>query len=220
MQRGFFVEMIELKWHKNKGDLRMKITAKEIGFCAVVCALLLGGQFLLSMISGVEVVTVVLLCFAFSFGAVLGMLSATAFSLLRCLIWGFYPSVVLTYLIYYNLFCLLFGVLGLQHRKWKEKQAGLADENGRNDENEKKKVVFKRVGYVVIITLLACICTACFTLLDAVITPLFYAYTAEAAWGYLLGSLPFMVPQIICTAVTVGLFFLPLTNIFNRAVKK
>ena len=40
------------------------------------------------------------------------MITATCFSLLRCLLFGFYPNIIILYLIYYNLFALLFGTLG------------------------------------------------------------------------------------------------------------
>ena len=89
------------------------ITAKEIACAAVMTALLIGGQFALSWVAGVEVVTVLLLCFAFVFGPRAGALTAIAFSLLRCFIWGFYPSVIVLYLIYYPLFAIFFGFLGM-----------------------------------------------------------------------------------------------------------
>ena len=86
--------------------------AKEIAAVAVMCALLIGGQLVLSSVSGVEVVTVLLLSFSFTFGRRAGVLAAIAFSILRCFLWGFFPSVILLYLIYYPLFALAFGALG------------------------------------------------------------------------------------------------------------
>jgi len=90
-------------------------TAKEIAYCSAAVALLVGGQFLLSGVSGVELVTVLLLVFSYAFGAVRGMAVATAFSLLRTFLFGFFPYVVVLYLVYYNLFALFFGLLG-RHR--------------------------------------------------------------------------------------------------------
>ena len=87
------------------------MNAKKIAVCAVTVALLIAVQFALSFVSGLELVTVLLLCFCYTFGAACGMLVATAFSLIRCLLFGFMPNVVLLYLIYYNLFALLFGSL-------------------------------------------------------------------------------------------------------------
>lgn len=86
--------------------------AKDIAAVAVMTALLIGGQLVLSPVAGVEVVTVLLAAFSFSYGARSGMLAATAFSLLRCFLFGFYPTAIVLYLIYYPLFALVFGLLG------------------------------------------------------------------------------------------------------------
>ena len=64
-----------------------RATAKEIAVCAVMTALLIGGQAAFFPISGIEIVTVLLLTFSWSFGPRAGAMVATAFSLLRCLIW-------------------------------------------------------------------------------------------------------------------------------------
>lgn len=86
--------------------------ARQIAVSSLTLALLLSMQYALSFVSGVELVTVILLCFCYTFGIRLGVLTATAFSLTRCLLFGFSPSVVLLYLIYYNLFAVLFGAIG------------------------------------------------------------------------------------------------------------
>jgi hypothetical protein len=87
-------------------------TARTIAYDAVMTALLIGGQFVLSSVAGIEVVTVLLVCFSFVFGVLNGMLTAVAFSILRCAIGGFTVSAVVLYLIYYPLLALLFGLLG------------------------------------------------------------------------------------------------------------
>lgn len=87
-------------------------TAKNIAYIALMTALLTGGQFALSFVAGVEIVTVLLLCFSAYFGVIIGVATAVSFCTLRCLIWGFMPNVVLLYYIYYPLFALLFGLLG------------------------------------------------------------------------------------------------------------
>lgn len=87
-------------------------TARTIAYIALMTALLIGGQFALSFVAGVEVVTVLLLCFSAYFGVIVGVTAAVSFCTLRCLIWGFMPNVVLLYYIYYPLFALLFGLLG------------------------------------------------------------------------------------------------------------
>ncbi len=87
-------------------------TAKNIAYIALMTALLIGGQFALSFVAGVEIVTVLLLSFSAYFGVIIGVATAVSFCTLRCLIWGFMPNVVLLYFIYYPLFASLFGLLG------------------------------------------------------------------------------------------------------------
>ena len=77
-----------------------------------MCAVLLGGQFVFSFVAGVEIVTLLLACFSYVFGVKCGSVCATAFSLLRCFIYGFYPNVVILYLVYYPLLATVFGGLG------------------------------------------------------------------------------------------------------------
>lgn len=91
---------------------RYASTAKNIAYIALMTAILIGGQFALSFVAGIEIVTVLLLCFATYFGVAGGILTALSFSLLRCVIWGFYPTAVVLYLIYYPLFALCFGLIG------------------------------------------------------------------------------------------------------------
>ncbi len=94
----------------------MNKTVKKITACAAACALLIAVQLLLSPVAGVELVTALFLCFCTVYGVALGCLTATAFSLLRCLLFGFAPNVLLLYLVYYNLFAVLFGFLGRRKR--------------------------------------------------------------------------------------------------------
>ena len=80
--------------------------------CAVMTALLIAVQYVLGFVSGIELVTVLFLSFCYVFGAKCGLLTGVAFSLLRCLLFGFVPNVILLYLVYYSLFALLFGFVG------------------------------------------------------------------------------------------------------------
>ena len=84
-------------------------SAKKIILPGVFTALLIGGQLVLSGISGIEIVTVLLLTFVYRYGIGQGLFVANAFSLLRCFIFGFMPNVILLYLIYYNIFVFVFG---------------------------------------------------------------------------------------------------------------
>ncbi|MDE6597941.1 MAG: hypothetical protein K2K60_04820 [Clostridia bacterium] len=86
--------------------------SKEAAYIAVACALLIGGQYVFSFVVGVEIVTLILVCFASVFGVKRGVILATAFSILRCVIFGFTPAVLVLYLIYYPALAALFGGLG------------------------------------------------------------------------------------------------------------
>ena len=61
---------------------------------AICVAMLIGGQLALSGISGVEIVTVMMLCLCFSYGIHTGVAVATVFSLLRCFVFGFQVNVI------------------------------------------------------------------------------------------------------------------------------
>ena len=168
---------------------------RGVGYVAVVAvftALLLGAQYALWFVKGVEVVTVLLLVFSYRFGVRCGVLSAVAFSLLRCLLFGFFPNVVLLYLIYYPLFAACFGLLGNALRRRADLKTQL------------------------LVTALAVLFTALFTLLDDAVTPLFYGYTKEAALAYFLASLPTMAMQCACALLTVFLLFRPLMAVLRR----
>ncbi len=88
------------------------MNGRRIALCAVFVALLISVQYVFGFVPGVELVTVFLLCFCYAAGPFAGMVTATAFSLLRCLVFGFAPNVIILYLVYYNLFALLFGLTG------------------------------------------------------------------------------------------------------------
>ena len=236
--------------------------SKEIAYIAVTCAALLGGQFVFSFVVGVEVVTLILACFSYQFGARRGMICAVAFSLLRCLIYGFYPTVILLYLIYYPLLALLFGLLG----KCKNLSSPLCAVIVNilllsvstvcvfcyfADIIKVAKVyaVTIKVLLWVIFSLCAALCifydcvyfshlkakgeilkvillasagavmTALFTLLDDIITPVFWGYSRNTALAYFYSSFTAMLPQIICTVVSICTLFLPLCAAMKKAAK-
>lgn len=66
---------------------------------------------------------------------------------------------------------------------------------------------------------LASVCTVCFTLLDDIICPLFYGWSSLSALTYFYASLMAMLPQTVCTIVSVCTLYLPLTAVFKRAVR-
>lgn len=165
-------------------------SAREIALIAVFVALTIGGQFVLSAIPGVEVVTLLFVAFSYTFGARRGVLAATAFTLLRNFLFGLFPTAFILYLIYYNALACAFGLL--------------------------RRIRFTYVWVkAVSVTMIACTFTVCFTLLDNLITPLFFGFDKGAWRAYFYASLPVMIPQIICTAVTVGGLFLPFEKAFS-----
>lgn len=166
-------------------------TAKEISLLGVFIALLIGGQFVLSAVSGVEVVTVLAVSFFYFFGVKRGVVLATSFSLIRCLVFGFFANVVLLYLIYYNALAVLFGLIGKALNKKTSLKA------------------------VVIVTLTAVVCTVIFTVLDNFIAYIYFGLSQKAFEIYFNASLLTMIPQVICVAVTVPLLIYPLIKIYK-----
>ena len=159
---------------------------------AMCVALLIAGQLALSSVSGIEIVTVMLLCFCYCYGVRHGIAIATTFSLLRCFVFGFQINVIVLYLIYYNLFAVFFGWLG-------------ARLTGKNT-----------LLRLVIVVAAAVMFTTLFTLLDDVITPVIYGFNENVARVYFYQSLTAMIPQTICTAVTVSICFHPLTTVIKK----
>ncbi len=98
------------------GDGAIK-TSKEIALIGGMSALLLGGQLALSAVAGVEVVTVLTVAFSSVFGIRRGCTLAVVFSLLRCILFGFFPSVVILYLIYWPLLAFI-TALSSKGRIW------------------------------------------------------------------------------------------------------
>ena len=181
--------MNEMENKKQGGRYGWKNATKDLAYIAVFVALLIASQLVLAVLPGVEIVTLLFVCFSFVFGVKRAMISATAFSLMRQLVFSVFPTVLILYLVYFNLLAICFGLLG----KWK------------------KKLVFLLPFAVV----LACICTVGFTLLDDVITPLYYAFNHTQAQAYFYYSLPIMGTQTLCAGITVGVGFLPITKAFQ-----
>lgn len=168
------------------------VTAKKIIIPGVYTALLIGGQLALSGVSGIEIVTILFLVFCFTFGVKQGLLVANTFTILRCFIFGFMLPVLILYFIYYNLFALIFGTLGnLFKREYSVKSHA-------------------------IVLVVAVLITALFTILDNVITPIFYGFSLSATKGYFIASLYTLVPHLVCVFVTTLFLFLPLVKVLKR----
>ncbi len=162
------------------------MNARDLAIIGTFTALIIGGQFALSFLSGVEIVTVMFAAFAFSFGVYRSVICANAFALLRCFVFGFYPTVLIVYLIYYNVFAVTVGLIG---------------KSCRHTLTPKTQVL---------LTLIALVLNACFTALDNLVTPLFYGFDEAATKSYVLYSLAALIPQLICTLVTVSALTYPL----------
>ncbi len=167
---------------------RVMRAGKECAYIAVFVALTISLQLCFSALPGVELVTVLFVSYSFVFGRKRGTVAAVAFALLRQFLFGFYPTVLLLYLLYYPLLACLFGWLG-------------------------KKV--SPIVFLWLILLLACLAAVCFTMLDNILTPLWYGYTKQALKAYFYASFGFMLPQVICVAISVGFLFLPLQRVFS-----
>lgn len=236
--------------------------SKEIAYIAITSALLLGAQFTTSFVVGVEVVTLIMACFSFVFGVRRGIICAVSFSLLRCVVFGFYPVVILLYLIYYPLLALLFGLLG----KCKNLSsppcavivnfllitiAAVCAFCYFADVIKVAKVyavtikvllwvifslcailsmvydciyfsTLKSRDEILKVILLAgagAVMSAIFTLTDDIITPLFWGYSRNTALAYFYSSFTAMLPQIICTIVSICTLFLPLSTAMQNAAK-
>jgi hypothetical protein len=50
---------------------------------------------------------------------------------------------------------------------------------------------------------------------DNILTPLWYGYSERATKLYFKASLPFMIPQVISTAVSTAVLFFPLAQVFQ-----
>lgn len=163
-------------------------SAKDITLIAMYSALLIGVQFILSSLLGVELVSVMLALYSLTFGAKRGMATAVVFSLLRCIIFGFFPSVIILYLIYYPSFALVFGLLkGIKYKIYP-------------------------IFCIVITTL-----TICFSLLDDVITPLVLSFSTIGAWkSYFLASLPVLLTHSVSVGVSAAVLFYPLSRVLSK----
>lgn len=161
-------------------------TAKKAAVNGAFSALLIAAQYVLSGISGVEIVTVLFFCFCYVFGIKNGLVTAVAFSLLRCFLFGFFPNVIILYLSYYCLFAVAVGYLG--HRF-----------------GERITVV----KHIITVTA-AAVLTVVFTLIDDIVTPLWYGFSFGAAKMYFYTSFAALIPQTVCAAVTVALLAIPI----------
>ncbi len=240
--------------------------AKEIAFTALTCAMLIGVQYALYALPGVECVTVLLACTAYVFGARFGFFTGLCFALLRCIVFGFYIQVVILYCIYFPLFGLVFGLAG---RLKGTKKLPLSFKVSLNAVCAALCVaalciagtgalkiapvyegmvytllyiagvffgiaaltfdciwIFCRGGEhadramkLIFVTSAAALCTICFTLLDDALAPLILGLSERGALAYFYASFAAMLPQTVCTIVTVALLFVPITQTLDKILR-
>jgi len=159
---------------------------------SICVAMLIGAQFALGSLSGIEIVSVLLISFSFSFGVSISLSIATIFSFLRCIVFGSHLNVLVLYLIYYNLFSLYFAYLGKRFNR---------------------RFSFKSLF---VVTFSSVIFTIFFTLLDDVITPLYFGFSRTAFFAYFYASLYTMLTHTICVGVSVAILFRPLTLVLSK----
>lgn len=169
--------------------------AKDLALISIYTAMLIGGQLILSWIAGIEIVTVLLVAFCYSFGVKRSLILVNAFLWLRCIIFGFFPTVVILYIVYYNLFAIVFAFIG--------------------------KMCKQRITVlnVIIVIISAALMTVLFTLFDDIITPAFYQFNEKAAKAYFISSLVPLGTQVLCSILTVALLFPLLEKLLMQIFK-
>lgn len=163
-------------------------TARDLALIAMFSALLIGVQFAFSFTYGIEFVSVTLAMFSLVFGWKKGLAVAVSFSLLRCILFGFFPTVVVLYLAYYPLYAAICALIGK---------------------------IRGRAQYPVLVIAVA-IMTVCFTLIDDVVTPLMLGMKGKAWLGYFYGSFLAMAPQTVCAAVSTLVLYMPIKRLFEK----
>ena len=188
-------------------------STKGIAITAVVVALLIGAQFVLSFVPGVEVVTLIFSVFCVVFGPVYGVIAALAFSLLRMLIYGFEPSVAILYLTYYPAFAIVTGFYGKLLRS-ANYRAFLRGGDDENSEKPAKKGLFVvlYVGFILLVGILTCT----FTLIDDVVTPIMMGFGESSTRLYFYRSLPVMATQVTCAVASCVLLFYPVWIVVEK----
>lgn len=165
-----------------------KNIAKECAYIAVFVALTIAVQVTLAVLPSVEAVTLLFVAYAFVFGVKRSVIAGLAFAFIRQLVFGFFPSVLILYIVYYPLLAIVVGSLG------------------------RSGTPLAKFPFIIVCAVLL---TATFTLLDDVITPLYYGFGWGQTKAYFYASLPFMTTQMINAGVTVAVGFLPLCRAFG-----
>lgn len=195
-----------MKEYENNG---LRASALSLAVIAVMTALLIGAQFVLSFVAGVEVVSLLLAVFSVVYGIRRGLAVATCFSLLRLIVFGFSPNATVLYFIYYPCFAAFTGLYG--------KLVNSAYKGAINAESGVKRA--KTLTFLGLIGGLVLLCTAltcCFTLLDDIIAPAIMGFGETSKRIYFYQSLPVMATHALCVAISVAVGFYPLYKVMDR----
>ena len=165
---------------------------KDLVVAPLCAAMLIGAQLILSGVAGIEIVSAMLLCFAYSLGSFRGATVATLFSVVRCFVFGFHINVLILYLIYFNLFAVFFGWLG-----------------ARTSRKATPKMT-------IIVVIFAALFTVCFTFIDVGITSIMYGFSQSAIAVYLTASLSTMALHVASVVVSTLVFFLPIVRVLEK----
>lgn len=176
-----------MKLEKQKKNYSIQKT-KEVAYTAVFTALLIGAQIVLSGVAGVEIVTALFFSYAFMLGGKRASLAGVAFAFLRQLIFGFYVNVFLLYVIYFPIAGIAFGWMG------------------------KRGKPVERFPWAIVV---AIVCAFLFTLIDDVVTPLWYGFGGGQTIAYFYASIPIMLMQAVSVGITMAVGFLPLCKAFG-----
>lgn len=177
---------------------------KDIVITAVLTAILTGGKLALLLITNVEIVTVLILVYAYVFGKKISLASTFIFVTIEPMLYGF-NSWVISYYIYWP----MLAVSGLMLAKLVKRF------HGKNNEN------FYNLALVFSYTATAIICTAAFGVITSLVDALIGSAKTDYAVRYLfpiiyLRGVGFYLTQIISNAVIVAVCFLPLQELLQR----
>lgn len=162
---------------------------KKIALIAVFSAMLTGAKFALSWIPNVEIVTLLLAVFAYSYGSRYAIPVATVFSITDILIYGF-GYWVISYLIHWNVLVLMVCVL-------------------------KYKGVKSEYIYALTVGILTFLFGFLTSFIDVSLSGGFMGF-GERFFVYYLSGTMFYIIHIACNVILIITLFKPLSNIAEK----
>ncbi len=172
---------------------------------AMLTAVLTGGKLALSFIPNIEIVTLLIIVYAYVFGMKISVTATLIFVTIETMIWGF-NTWVISYFIYWPMLaclsCLLAKLMRAQH-----------------DENISNKSML-----IMPYTALAVLCSALFGVLTSFVDALVgsaktdFAITVLFPIIYLRG-VAFYITHVISNGLIVAVCFLPLQTLLSKLAK-